>query len=305
MWLLGKTKLLLSSIIFIFGGAVFASSLLIYDGEELAISDCAEFLVKNHTNFNGEVDLKKLATAEHEHRAVLKLMKDAGIEPSAELTKHILKAAFDSSDSRTKFELLRNIQRENTTMAEVIEQKSLDYEEQFKAASMFWVEKEFSSNVEVSSEELYKFYQSSPQLFLVPEQREVGYIATKNQPDSANKMRRVEALLMQGEQFDKLFDQYNTLTSAELRVLATHAKVVDMANSLTPDNLIGSVTLPDTIAVVKLVAYAPERTLSFSEAKPTLERNITEQKIRILVNKSISDEMKKHTMIIKDGDEEL
>lgn len=305
MWLSDKIKLLLSTVIFIGGCVVFASPSLVYDGEELAISDCAEFLAKSHTNSKGEVDLKKLAPAEHEHRAVLKLMKDSGIEPSAELTKHILKAAFDSSDSRTKFDLLRNIQRENTTMEAVIEQKSLDYEEQFKAASMFWVEKEFSTQVKVSNEELYQFYQSAPQLFLVPEQREVGYIATKNQPDSANIMRRVAALLMQGEQFDTLFGKYNTLTDSELRLLSTNPKVSAVANSLTPEKLIDIVTLPETIVVLKLAAYAPERTLSFSEAKPTLERNITAQKIRNLVNKSISDEMNKHTMIIKDGEKEL
>ncbi len=274
------------------------------DGDAIKFSECAPALIAKHTSPSGEVEYDKLIEDEVERRVVWDLLQKANINPSALLTVRVLKKAMEEAGEEEKKRIAQSLVGAGMSLADLIYQKSIDPEEQFKAACMVWIEQEFSNRVKVSDEEVYALYKSAPKgIFNVKSHSTaVGLAVSKESVDSAKIAQRILDLLVQGEGFDVIFKQYNNLTPNQLRQIMSSGEVVEKIRVLKPESPIELVELPNYWVIVKLALYSPSRELNYDEVKASLGQRLKEQKIRQLVNATVATQISKHKVEILERD---
>jgi len=274
------------------------SSILEFDGQKFTVSACPEPL-RWQAAKDGKLDLALLSKLTAERLAVLEILKAADLEPSPVLTDALLQASFDAAEPGKQQKIIAELSVKGITWAEERRRLAADPEEQFRTASIAWIEKDIAPQITVTDAELQHMYKTAPHKLLnVPELRETAAIGIAKTTENAGKSaRRVLAQIQQGEHFDVLEKRYNDLSITELQRAMQVDAALTAAEKLTPENPAVLVDLPQCYLVLKLAALAPERELSFSEVKPTLTRKIYDIKIRRKVDSTIAEELKKHKII--------
>ena len=265
-----------------------------FDGVEIISAADGKILVAamSGTVEERRSELERIALERARNLCAAALYRRAGIDDSPAATAAILRTEITAGKLKPP---------DGMTAEAYAEKRAADAETRFRLAAGRWVDQEFNRKITVEESEIQEFYSANLPLFVVPEKRRIAVIARPRSPENDRIMGEVAAKLKQGERFDLLKTQYDGLSGVEAALLAADGKMNEAAGKLTPENSACLVLLDRYAAAVKLAEYAPERLLSCKEAAPTLQKSLTDLKIRSAVNSALSAEAAKHEIEINPG----